>query len=107
MTVGERVRFYRELRQMEQKDLASHAQIGRSAMNKIEHGTQRLTFDEAMRVAAVLDVRLEDLADTPVSISIPTIRADAVLQCVEEAQDALGKLKGTLRTLAGLSSTMS
>lgn len=63
-TVGERVRRYRMLRNMTQADLAAAAETDKSYIGKLE--TNRIDEPSKavlLRLAAVLGVRLMDIAD--------------------------------------------
>lgn len=62
MGYGDRVKNYRELRKMTQESLAEQTGIVASSISKIEHGTRKVTLDEAVLLAQALQVRLDDLA---------------------------------------------
>jgi len=65
MGYGERIKHYRVLRQMSQEVFAERTGITYTSISRIEHGTRKVTLEEAVTIATVLGISLEDLAGTP------------------------------------------
>jgi len=63
--VGERVKVYRTLRKMSQEELADLMGFPPPTISKIEHGTRKVSLEEAVRLAESLHVSLLDLAGQP------------------------------------------
>ncbi len=62
MTLGERVRELRNVMRLSQYELARRARINRETIQRLESGAQSdVTLKMAMRIAAGLGVRIEDL----------------------------------------------
>ncbi len=62
----------RRTRRMSQEDLAGQVGIGRSALSEVENGRRCISLDEAVAIAAVLDVPLLDmLSPNPLFIRVP------------------------------------
>lgn len=62
---GERLREYRKLRAMSQAELAERLGVALNMISKLEHGVRKVTFEEAIQLAEVLDVSLYALAGLP------------------------------------------
>ena len=62
MLYGGRIRFYREAIGMTQEELAEQTGIVPSSISKIEHGTRKVTLEEAVRFAEVFHISLLQLA---------------------------------------------
>ena len=60
--VGERLKHYRKLRKMSQEELAIALAIPLNTISKIEHGGRKVTLDEAVQLAEVLRISLDELA---------------------------------------------
>ena len=71
MLYGERVKYYREARDLTQDELARLAGISSTALSRIEKGARRLTLEEAVHIAAALRVPLPALAGLE---SLPIVR---------------------------------
>lgn len=63
MTLGERLKRYRELRGLTQAGLAQASGVGRSDINKLEGGIyQELAVSTCIKLALALEISLDDLA---------------------------------------------
>ena len=65
MPYGARIRLYRESIGMTQEELAEQTGIVASSISKIEHGTRKVTLEEAVRFAEIFGISLLDLAGLP------------------------------------------
>ena len=59
--VGVNVSTFRLSREMSQKDLANHANMDQTVLNRVETGERSLKFREAICIAKALKVRVEAL----------------------------------------------
>ena len=89
MAYGERIRFYRVLRNMSQEDLAEQTGITYTSISRIEHGTRKVTLDEAVRFAEVLRISLLELAGVPELLSQTEEVKTMVNQCATKMHEAL------------------
>jgi transcriptional regulator with XRE-family HTH domain len=65
MALGERLRQLRELANLSQNELAKRANVPRPIISDVESGKQKgITLENARRIARVLGVTLDLLADT-------------------------------------------
>ena len=63
--LGKRVRILRLTREMTQEDLAAAAGISRNFISLIERGTHGIDVVRLLRLAAALDVPIEELLRQP------------------------------------------
>ena len=63
--LGLRISHFREQKDLSQRQLALQLELDRVTLNKIESGIGNPTLDTLMRIAAGLDVELEDLFTQP------------------------------------------
>lgn len=63
MTVGERIRQYREAAGMTQEDLAGKLGITHSAVSLIEADKRGVTVEKLRRIADALDVSITELLE--------------------------------------------
>ena len=61
-TYGERVKAYRELRGLTQPQLAEQTGIPPTSLSRIETNGRKVTLEEAVRLADVLNISLGQLA---------------------------------------------
>jgi hypothetical protein len=59
--VGINVYVFRMRKEMTQKDLAIHADMDQTVLNRVEVGTRSLRFREAMGIAKALGLKVEAL----------------------------------------------
>lgn len=62
MACGDRLRQYRERCEMTQDQLGKKADIPSTTISRMENGSRKITLDEAVRLAEVLQVSLAALA---------------------------------------------
>ena len=75
MAYGERIRRYREALGLTQDELAKYADIPSTSISRIEHGTRKVTLDEAVRIAEILRIDLTELAGVvPVNADLAGVR---------------------------------
>lgn len=89
---GERLKHYRTLRKMSQEELAERMGFPPNTISKIEHGTRKVTLEEAVRFVAILDISLLDFAGiTELSSQHEEVKtlAHACAQKLHEASTAL------------------
>lgn len=60
--VGNNIRYFRILRQMDQQELARLVDMDNSQLSRAEKGTRSLKFQEALNIAKVLGVKPERLS---------------------------------------------
>ena len=58
---GHNVYVFRMRKEMPQKDLAEHAHMDQTVLNRVEIGTRSLKFREAICIAKALGMRVEAL----------------------------------------------
>ena len=92
MQYGERIKRYRELRGLTQDELARQAQIPSTAISRLEHGSRKITLEEAVRVADALGIQLEDLA------GVSSAHDQGVLQML--VVESIRRLRGIPATLS-------
>lgn len=61
--IGERIKFFREKRKMEQQDLAAVCNFEKSNMSRIEAGGSNVTFRTLLKICRALNVKMKDLVD--------------------------------------------
>jgi ribosome-binding protein aMBF1 (putative translation factor) len=71
LIVGTNVFVFRVRRDMMQSDLAHHANMDKSVLNRVEIGTRSLKFREAICIAKALGVRVEALTRQHDDIEYP------------------------------------
>jgi len=97
MVYGARIKDYRMLRKLSQEDVAEQTGLPLTAISKIEHGTRKVTFEEAVRFAEVLRVRLDDLAGIPSTVSYA---CEIVHECKATVHDVVLRLSSLEQRLA-------
>lgn len=102
MGYGERIRQYRELRDLTQDDLARRTGIPSTAISRIERGGRKVTLDEAVCVASVLGVNLLHLAGITDTVGEESKSKDVMSQCAQEVDHALGTLLSVQKNLKAL-----
>jgi len=85
---GERLKHYRTLRKMSQEDLAESMGFPPNTISKIEHGTRKVTLEEAVKFADVLQISLHDLAGIPERSSQQEEVKTLVHQCAQRVREA-------------------
>lgn len=60
MQIGEKIKHFRELRNYDQKHMATQLDINQSTYSKIETGND-LWFSQLEKIAEVLEVKVQDL----------------------------------------------
>lgn len=73
--LGESIRTRRNERQLTQEALALRVGISRPSLANIERGQQRLTVDQLVEIAGVLEVSLDELVPGKDSLKAPTMVA--------------------------------
>ena len=86
MAYGERIRQYRELRKLTQDDLARQADIPSTSISRIEHGLRKVTLEEAVRLAEVLQIDLTALAGVSSSETELSAMKHKAAECKERLQ---------------------
>lgn len=59
--VGTNIRYLRILKEIDQQDMAKHADMDKAQLSRVESGTRSLKFKEAIAIAQMLGVRPERL----------------------------------------------
>lgn len=59
--VGTNIRYLRILKDIEQQDMARHADMDKAQLCRVENGSRSLKFKEAIAIAQMLGVRPERL----------------------------------------------
>ena len=100
MAIGERVRDYRLARRLTQEQLASRTGIPPTSLSRIEHNERKMTFEEAMRVAEVLDVSLAMLAGGDIVPVHRDTRTQALItQCLQQGKAVQRKMETLVEDL--------
>jgi transcriptional regulator with XRE-family HTH domain len=103
MPYGERLKEYRLARKMSQEELAEQTGVPVTAISKIEHGTRKVTLDEAVRFAEVLQISLGQLAG--LDDTVPMAQRETYLpmsRCVKKGAKALDELVSAFQELNSL-----
>lgn len=58
--LGARIRALREAQELSQEDLAEAAHLHRTYIGGVERGERNVSFDNIIRIARALDVKLEN-----------------------------------------------
>lgn len=91
--VGDRLKHYRNLRMMSQEELAEVMGFPPNTISKIEHGTRKVTLEEAVRFAEVLRISLLDLAGIP-EFSAPSEEVQTLAhECAQRMREASTKAR--------------
>jgi transcriptional regulator with XRE-family HTH domain len=105
MLVGGRIRVYREALGLTQEDLAAQTGIVASSISKIEHGTRKVSLEEAVRFAEVFRISLAQLAGI-VDAAVPQPQGKELARvCAKQVREAvtiLSSAQSTLETFASL-----
>jgi transcriptional regulator with XRE-family HTH domain len=88
MAYGERIKHYRVLRRLSQEDLAALTGITYTSISRIEHGTRKVTLEEAVRFVTVLGISLEDLAGLPACVAQQNEVKLLAQHCVQKVREA-------------------
>jgi len=88
MAYGERIRFYRVLRNMSQEELSAQAGITYTSISRIEHGTRKVTLEEAVRFAEIFGISLHDLAGIAECAGENEAVKTLVQQCAQKVREA-------------------
>jgi transcriptional regulator with XRE-family HTH domain len=105
MLYGGRIRAYRESMGMTQEELAEQTGIVASSISKIEHGTRKVTLEEAVRFAEVLHISLLQLAGIAEGAMPQPIGKELASVCAKEVSEVvtiLTSTKSRLETLVSL-----
>jgi transcriptional regulator with XRE-family HTH domain len=100
--VGERLKHYRQLRRMSQEELAEDMGFPSNTISKIEHGTRKVTLEEAIRLAEVLGISLLDLAGIPAFAEQHEEVKTLVHQCAQKVREAATLADTLARTVSAL-----
>ena len=71
LIVGTNVYEFRMRKDITQKDLANHANMDQTVLNRVEFGQRSLRFREAVCIAAALGLRVETLTRQHSNITYP------------------------------------
>jgi len=88
MAYGERIKHYRVLRRLSQEDLAALTGITYTSISRIEHGTRKVTLEEAVRFVTVLGISLADLTGLPACVTEHHQMKLLAQHCVQKAREA-------------------
>lgn len=88
MLYGARIRLYRESMAMTQEELAQQTDIVASSISKIEHGTRKVTLEEAVRFAEVFHISLPELAGIPEFPGQNDVVKTQIQRCAQKMRDA-------------------
>lgn len=72
LTIGEKLLLLYELRRTNQARVSSQVGLRQQDLSKVETGIRRLTLQEALRVARVLDVPMDWLCDDDATLPVPS-----------------------------------
>jgi transcriptional regulator with XRE-family HTH domain len=97
-TFGERVRFYRQARGWDQKELARRIQRSVPVISRVERGKPSVTLRDIAVIANALNVPVEYLLVG--EHSREAVPSEIVVECVHQAQTSLAQLMATVQTLA-------
>lgn len=61
--IGERIKTFRNKKNMEQQDLAAVCNFEKSNMSRIEAGGSNMTFRTLLKISKALNVKVKDLVD--------------------------------------------
>lgn len=61
--IGERIKTFRNKRNMEQQDFAAVCNFEKSNMSRIEAGGSNMTFRTLLKISRALNVKVKDLVD--------------------------------------------
>jgi transcriptional regulator with XRE-family HTH domain len=104
---GERLKHYRKLRMMSQEELAECMGFPPNTISKIEHGTRKVTLEEAVRLAEVLRISLLDLAGIAELSSQTEEVKTLVHQCAQKVREAATVLNAATHMADNLERTVS
>jgi transcriptional regulator with XRE-family HTH domain len=99
---GLQVKYYRKLYNMSQEFLAACMGFPPNTISKIEHGTRKVTLEEAVRFAEIFRVSLNTLAGIPEKETDHPIDTAQVQTCAREVQEAIDSLTTVHTTLVTL-----
>lgn len=101
--IGATVRRYRRLRRVSQEELAASLGLAPNAISKIEHGHRKITLDEAVRLAVLLRVSLEQLAGIEGLARVARDDTTALLaRCAQQGRAAVLDLTAIFEDLEAL-----
>jgi putative transcriptional regulator len=105
--VGGRVKQYRRWRKMRQEALAHAMGVPLSTISKIERGARKVSLEEAVRLAHILRVSLEDLAGIPGCIGPPDGAGLLATECARKIREAEAALHAASALAQRLDGTLS
>lgn len=82
MTTGERIKLFRERRDLTQKDLAALVGVHQTKISQVETGERGISLDLAAKIATALGVSIDDLVPTvtpELAIDLNAMPQDPVL----------------------------
>jgi Zn-dependent peptidase ImmA (M78 family)/DNA-binding XRE family transcriptional regulator len=88
LQLGARIRQERERARLNQVELASRADLERTAVNKIESGVRKVTAIELVRIADAIGVRMSRLLEDPIP-AVVSHRSSQGLDVVDSQVDEL------------------
>ena len=98
----DRVKAYRLLRELSQEALAELMGFPANTISKIEHGTRKLTFEEAIRLTEIFEVSLQELVGLPPSSPEAIALKNLALQCTQQMHAASGALSAATAMVAAI-----
>jgi len=104
--IGARLKQYRQRCHLSQEALAQAMGMPPNTISKIEHGTRKMSLDEAIRFATIFGMTLEAFAGTA-DAGIPQVVTLLAHQCVTKVQEAEVALKAASQVAAHLDRALS
>jgi transcriptional regulator with XRE-family HTH domain len=89
MLYGERIRFYRESMGLTQEELAEQTGIVASSISKIEHGSRKVSLEEAVRFAEIFRISLLELAGISETHLPQRHGKEIVSACAKQVREAV------------------
>lgn len=91
MNLGEKLKIYRERKNLTQKDVAEYLELEPAAISKYESGSREPNIESLKRLSEIFEVSLDELLKDEEKIDISTLN---ILEILREQKDM--KLKGNL-----------
>jgi len=69
MSIGDKIKKYREVYDLSQAELAGQAGMERTILARIEKGKRRVTYETAVRLAEVMRLPVEELYEVSAGVA--------------------------------------
>ena len=94
--IGQRIRWYRNLRNLSQEQLAEKVDISTTHMSHIETGVTKLSLQVLVDISVALDTSTDSLLFAPKSLSREELAA-TVMQADDRQLDFLGRMVSCMK----------